>query len=684
MDSYVFTSFVGKQIFGVINAIGSAISEGNKAFPVSRIVLYPTRPAQAKDAPQGKGAGARRSPGTKAEADRIVEFFKGRTDVPIEIRPFDPFDPEGGDFPEPSFEKILFYTEGGMNFCVTRYVCKLVTSGVPYAFVTTDGTRCCFTGMSGETKEAAWDQTVDISPELGVFEILSMSGVPYSVEGGGKLTQFAAWIAEAAGGAEKIFPKGAVSGIGIEGQTFDLVWNCGGNHLAFLKAPGACAKEGELSFENSKRLKRIRAIASWAAMKTPGKSIYDCQTYVLCERPSQKDTLDHESRGKATALKSFGCLIGTRFEPGNRASTEQSLMEDLTKIFNTRSKITGLDNKNYRNPIRISDHTLVVVLGTDSSATTAAIAGHFLHQKDLEKLLLICTPELKSKASRFVDYLRTIGGRYGEPSLSFVDIKGRTLLDRVRLPADPKGIEFNTTPGTKDQNAFLTAIAARAGAGIWTINGPRFTREFPFGTGEVFTSESFNPLDVLRARGMIGSLDHDRRHNQKFEEALENVMHRLKDDGLLDSGRFNDEPCPAGAAFLQALEDEGFKVIMEEQQNSGSSCFVSNQAIGYGRRSLGDLFEDFVRIAFKKTGRSADALSNVKIKRLNPDGSPVCNQKGQTHEMEIDCLAFVGSCIVAASCKAFPTQTASKASSKINEAVQECFAFAASIGRFCL
>lgn len=60
-------------------------------------------------------------------------------------------------------------------------------------------------------------------------------------------------------------------------------------------------------------------------MKTPGKSIYDCQTYVLCERPSQKDTLEHEGRGKAKPFAATGCLMGSAFEHGDKRSSTQAL-----------------------------------------------------------------------------------------------------------------------------------------------------------------------------------------------------------------------------------------------------------------------------------------------------------------------------------------------------------------------
>lgn len=246
-----------------------------------------------------------------------------------------------------------------------------------------------------------------------------------------------------------------------------------------------------------------------------------------------------------------------------------------------------LANSNFKNPIRIASGTLVAVLGKDALSTMAAIAGHFAHSLDLKDkgLLLICSPDLKAKAARLATYLMDLGGRYGEPRLAFADIKGRTLLDRIELPQDSSGIAFNITPSTKDQNAFMIAFAAKAGAQIWTIGGPAFSRAWPKEPAASFGSEAFNPLDAIRVRGIVSGLGHDKRANGKLEEELGNVIARLS-GGRLDDERFQSDPCPAGSAFLQALRDEGFDARHDKDQNTGgSSVFVQCGALGVSRRA---------------------------------------------------------------------------------------------------
>ena len=60
-----------------------------------------------------QGAPAR-STGTMDEAQKIAEFFKGRTDVPFLIKPFDPFGEAGASLPElPGGSRLLFCTPKG-------------------------------------------------------------------------------------------------------------------------------------------------------------------------------------------------------------------------------------------------------------------------------------------------------------------------------------------------------------------------------------------------------------------------------------------------------------------------------------------------------------------------------------------------------------------------------------------
>ncbi len=695
MDGYVFTSFVGKQIFGVVNAIGTALSPQNTRFPVSRVEIYPTMPAELS------GGGARRparSSGTMAEAQKIAEFFKGRTDVPFLIKPFDPFGGAEASLPAlPSDSRILFYTEGGMNFLVTRYVCSLVEAGAPYAFITTDGTRCTFLDMSREPEPGKWDQAVEISPELGVEEILTMHGVPFSRTCGDGMTHFASWLSKAAGGEEKIFPKGWKSGIEVGGQTFDLVWNCGGNHLAFFKAIGSREPGEPLSANSDKRLKRVRDIAGWSAMKNGDKQIYDCKTYVLCESANQTKTLDHESRGKAIALENKGTVLDFKFSTDDvRNSSEKGLVEEMRKILSTRSRSTVLSNSNFKNRIRVDDDTLVVVLGKDATSTIAAISGNFDHNPDLKRLLLLCTPDLKAKASRFADYLERVG-RYGDPSIACIDIKGRTLLDRMVVPPGQHGIEFNATPGTKDQNAFMTVLACKAGAKLWTINRSEFSNNFPPESTEKFTGKPVDPLDILRARGFIDELVHDEDAIPALDEAMKRVLEFLKarsEEGWFEDKRFEAETCPYAAVFLEALRLEGFKVDFrpaggKNASNNGESCYISHKAIKkLDDAPLGFVFEAFVKQAFLATGRNGSvfAWGNVKHKRSRTVQKSPRNgkYKGSGFEMEIDCLASVCSSIVAASCKAYPRTTRDIFSKKIKAAAQESFAFASEVGRFCL
>lgn len=145
-----------------------------------------------------------------------------------------------------------------MNFSVAYYVSKLNSLRDDSAFLISDGNIYRTISIRDAFVKLDFDETYLTIREKSAKQILDEQNVNYEIMS--KDTPLSAYIKRVI--ARKDLPINPLFNVKIDGIPFELVWNCGGNHLALL---GATANLGSGS---NTYLKGVRAYAGFASGKS--------------------------------------------------------------------------------------------------------------------------------------------------------------------------------------------------------------------------------------------------------------------------------------------------------------------------------------------------------------------------------------------------------------------------------
>lgn len=657
MAQYVLTSYVGKQIFGVFNTILAVCANPHWRSLVDSIVLYST-----KDSQGSRGV----SKGTLEESEKIKSYCEQHGYPPVKIVEFDRTENLATEFVKDATsdgKKVLFNIEGGMNYCVAQYMSELVKSSLEHSVIISDGSVYRTVPLKQSFENCDWDTETLKIPELSVEDIFAIQNVTYEKKE--EKTEFGKFVESHL--EKRNLPKSLIYNVTLNHLTFDLVWNCGGNHLAFLVSP--FGKKGT-SQDSDKKLERLRSYLKWAAGKNNQKQIYDFHFYVVCEAGNHIDTTKIQGRGKAIPLESYGFVEKDKFYGGGerrldfskKLSFELSLLLSRKNVpeFGKLSKSEEISTK-----VEVVDNTFITSFGKDPSSTIAALLSHLECHTYLKTVLLLCTPDLIKQCNKFITILKSYPSQFLK-HINFkivkTDVKGRSIPYILSAKRDIKNVEVNATPGTKGQAAFLTLFAQNNDFPVWTLNQKEAlccNQDF-----EKFKNEpKINPkllLSLDRYKVTSNTISKDIAKTKLLKSILKNMSESDSDKCRNNFGSF--------------LKESKITATLD-----GTSYFVTNDNGIYKKVKIGAFFEDLVNVAFSNLkGVAGD--SNVKVKDPTVHNS---NQKN-SHIEEIDYLFSYKHMFVAVSCKAYFQQDAHHLHKCLASVVKESVSFAKGICRFCL
>lgn len=657
MDQYVLTSYVGKQIFGVFNTILAVCANPHWRSLVDSIVLYST-----KDSQNTRGV----SKGTLEESERIKNYCEQHGYPPVKIVEFDRTENLAAEFVKDATsdgKKVLFNIEGGMNYCVAQYMSELVKSSLEHSVIISDGSVYRTVSLKQSFEICDWDTETLRIPELSVEDIFAIQDVRYEKKE--EKTEFGKFVESHL--EKQNLPKSLIYNVTLNKLTFDLVWNCGGNHLAFLVSPW---KKNGTSSKAEKKLERLRAYLKWAAGKNNQKQIYDFQFFVVCEAGNHIDTTKIQGRGKAIPLDSYGYVEKNKFYGGGerRLDLSKKLSFELSLLLSRKNVPEfGKLSKSVENnsKVEVVDSTFITSFGKDPSSTIAALLSHLKCHTYLKTVLLLCTPDLIKQCNKFITILKSYQAQFLK-QINFkivkTDVKGRSIPYILSAKSDIKNVEVNVTPGTKGQTAFLTLFAQNNDLPVWTLNQHEVlccNQNF-----EKFKNDpKINPKLILsldRYKVTSNTISKDKAKTKLLNSMLKNMSES-------DSDRCRNN-------FGSFLKESKITAKLD-----GNSYFVTNNNGIYKNVKMGSFFEDLVNVAFSNLkGVAGD--SNVKVKDPTVHYS---NQKN-SHIEEIDYLFSYKHMFVAVSCKAYFQQDAHHLHTRLATVVKEAVSFAKGICRFCL
>lgn len=657
MAQYVLTSYVGKQIFGVFNTILAVCANPHWRSLVDSIVLYST-----KDSQGSRGV----SKGTLEESEKIKSYCEQHGYPPVKIVEFDRTENLATEFVKDATsdgKKVLFNIEGGMNYCVAQYMSELVKSSLEHSVIISDGSVYRTVPLKQSFENCDWDTETLKIPELSVEDIFAIQNVTYEKKE--EKTEFGKFVESHL--EKRNLPKSLIYNVTLNHLTFDLVWNCGGNHLAFLVSPW---KKNGTSSKAENKLERLRAYLKWAAGKNNQKQIYDFHFYVVCEAGNHIDTTKIQGRGKAIPLESYGYVEKDKFYGGGerrldfskKLSFELSLLLSRKNVpeFGKLSKSEEISTK-----VEVVDNTFITSFGKDPSSTIAALLSHLECHTYLKTVLLLCTPDLIKQCNKFITILKSYPSQFLK-HINFkivkTDVKGRSIPYILSAKRDIKNVEVNATPGTKGQAAFLTLFAQNNDFPVWTLNQKEVlccNKDF-----EKFKNEpKINPkllLSLDRYKVTSNTISKDIAKTKLLKSILKNMSESDSDKCRNNFGSF--------------LKESKITATLD-----GTSYFVTNDNGIYKKVKIGAFFEDLVNVAFSNLkGVAGD--SNVKVKDPTVHNS---NQKN-SHIEEIDYLFSYKHMFVAVSCKAYFNKDAHHLHTRLASVVKESVSFAKGICRFCL
>lgn len=657
MAQYVLTSYVGKQIFGVFNTILAVCANPHWRSLVDSIVLYST-----KDSQGSRGV----SKGTLEESEKIKSYCEQHGYPHVKIVEFDRTENLAAEFVKDATsdgKKVLFNIEGGMNYSVAQYMSELVKSSLEHSVIISDGSVYRTVPLKQSFENCDWDSETLKIPELSVEDIFAIQDVKYEKKE--EKTEFGKFVESHL--EKQNLPKSLIYNVTLNKLTFDLVWNCGGNHLAFLVSP--FGKKGT-SQDSDKKLERLRSYLKWAAGKNNQKQIYDFHFYVVCEAGNHIDTTKIQGRGKAIPLESYGYVEKDKFYGGGerRIDLSKKLSFELSLLLSRKNvpefgKLSKSEENNTK--VEVVDNTFITSFGKDPSSTIAALLSHLECHTYLKTVLLLCTPDLIKQCNKFITILKSYPSQFLK-QINFkivkTDVKGRSIPYILSAKSDIKNVEVNATPGTKGQAAFLTLFAQNNDFPVWTLNQKEVlccNQNF-----EKFKNEpKINPklyLSLDRYKVTSNTISKDIAKTKLLKSILKNMSESDSDKCRNNFGSF--------------LKESKITATLD-----GTSYFVTNDNGIYKKEEMGALFEDLVNVAFSNLkGVAGD--SNVTVKDPTVHNS---NQK-KYHLEEIDYLFSYKHMVVSVSCKAYFNKDAHHLHTRLASVVKESVSFAKGICRFCL
>lgn len=473
---YTFISFVGQQNLGVQNPLEACLqtknSDNSTKFNIDKVILLPSEK-------------------TVTNADEIKKYGEENGYPSIEII----LTKKGQDLSEvfdplcSQYEKIIFNTDGGMNFSITYAIVKLFQKKDAYSVVSNTDSVKIFSLKNYEYENLPFPKSYPVEELLKKIDS-NFKKVPQGV-----LSKFIK------NGHIKL-PKNSLTDIEVNGEVFDVIWNEGNNRLAFLSYKGdrinrtypkTDAEKKEKKKQNSEYLKELRNLCKFASTKQGTKNQYDRKIYVLCPDDNRKDHVKLESRGKVTVLKVFG----DRFN--DDPIIKARLRKELNRLFSNNSAEKQLSEAEITT---VNSDSLIVAMGTDPSSTVKAIYTHFYDHKIKNVILLISegsdVQDLALNAKRFFEE-NDIDGQTLNVSIVQSDIDASNINSLLKKAAGSTNIQVNATPGTKGQNASMTFWATKNNCDVWTLDGKnlRCINNSLIPADKVYTGDILAVLEIL-------------------------------------------------------------------------------------------------------------------------------------------------------------------------------------------
>ena len=646
MKLYTFASFVGKQTTGVINAIKACLSKENINYPIDRIVLYATSNDLLEDGGISEGT------------INLAQIIKNQClDIgfhSVEIIEINRKEDRSEELIKKEIENgrdILFYAEGGMNFSVSFYMASLSNISRSAVILLSNGSHYCTVQLEDCKNKLYYDDVVLPFSEKRSEEILDEQLVSYKILEND--TPLANYI-------KTYIPKDSLRysplfSTEIDGLPFDMVWNCGGNHLAMLCATANIGK-GKSTY-----LKGARAYSSFAAGKSNNKGLFDCKVYIQCIKRSLKEQVKHESKGKAVPLNTIGFFDDVLFFKDIDAEfgsvRNKDLENELIKIFSNKYVSEEL-KEDLLKKVSVSSSTFITVMGKDSTPTTKVIESHF-RQFSFSTVILLTTSDLEYKCNKLINKLESLN-RFKNVVFRIVktDLRGRSIPYRLTLEAGAKNVTVNITPGTKGQTAFLTLFAVENRCNIFALVNDKVI-PITKNSGNAFDVCSFDPIEIFCTEKNKVKYKTYKSVSLKLKDHYKNLLKSIK--SAFDNESNTD-------CFKFELEKSGYKI--KSTENDGIK--VENFSLGIDKK-LGDWFEDFVAAAFSQL-RESVVHENVTY----------CRESMKGHITEIDCLVSVDHMVVAVSCKALYESKIENQVDCYKKALKEVISYARSINRLCI
>ena len=588
--SAVFISFTGTQIMGTL---GPLRAMAQKIGDVRTVLLS--------------------TPKTTVIAERVLRFAADRGLGPVQIVNFPDSSISTDDIRKifkrltdeviAEGSRVWFNLDGGMNYIIGAAVSSPELMGVePVLIQISDHRVTAFDTSSGIAEEIPYPQP------LGVSEIMLLQGMDSKKaldDGSSSLL----WKMIKKSGVD--LTSNCVKNISIGGVDFNLIWNRGNDHLAFLKF---------FPPDKNEKLAGIRNLAGWAASRERSANLFDRSVIAVVFSKFFKEHLEEDGKGKLQVIM------------GRNKLALQKLAECLAPFSdgctNTDAAVGGIDK------VSLADGTLVVCLGTNLHPTLKAISAH------KPRHLALCMTPGNEIIAGYAKQIAALKESFGLESVRVFpcSIEGIELPEILPKPDPEARVNVNITPGTKGQAGMLAMWACRNGCPVWSIKNDVCLQISVSGSEQ---SISVDPLplelhlkiackNVRMGRGLTAN-------RKKFLEGMLEIM-RLSIENGRDSSLLQEE-MHIGGILLKRDPDNATGWIL-----SKNNKVLGKTTSKHGK--TGDWFEDLVALALQNAG-GTDIHTGVKFSWLEnlPEYQP------QGHRLELDVVGQIGGQYVVISCK---------------------------------
>lgn len=301
-------------------------------------------------------------------------------------------------------------------------------------------------------------QILEEPQELSCSDILKIQGVEWKQETADK--QFEALVGACSYKQSPVaIPKNSLKHVSINNLLFDFAWNVGNNRIGFVRY---------LPHEpdGSKRLTRDRSYVDLANGKARIGNLYDREIHLISTTTFTTDQMLHGDNGK---LKIYDLSSLQKEKEGKSWSQllNEVVNEVAAKIFAPK-KISKPQQFNIklRKPIEMKNDSLIVILGTDISATLVAVKSH-----KMKHLVLLHTKNLIQQAQKFAN---ECAKQQMIESYQLVEctIDGADIIRSFPDSLTSSNVAIDATPGTKTQTVFLSLLGKKLNIPVYYFDQP--------------------------------------------------------------------------------------------------------------------------------------------------------------------------------------------------------------------